>query len=70
MAEKGLSPDQVQGTGRDGRVMKEDVARAASAPAPAPAPATDDPSALEARIDQLEEELAELRERLDRLEGR
>ena len=39
MAEKGLSPDQVQGTGRDGRVMKEDVARAASAPAPAPAPA-------------------------------
>ena len=39
MAEKGLSPDQVQGTGRDGRVMKEDVARADSAPAPAPAPA-------------------------------
>ncbi len=41
MAEAGLSPDQVQGTGRDGRVMKEDVARtAAAAPitaAPAPA---------------------------------
>ncbi len=31
MAEAGLSPDQVQGTGRDGRVMKEDVARAAAA---------------------------------------
>ncbi len=40
MAEKGLSPDQVEGTGRDGRIMKEDVARAAAAPAAsAPAPA-------------------------------
>ncbi|WP_282152481.1 2-oxoglutarate dehydrogenase complex dihydrolipoyllysine-residue succinyltransferase [Ruegeria atlantica] len=45
MAEAGLSADQVTGTGRDGRIMKEDVARAAttaSAPAPAaaaPAPA-------------------------------
>ena len=41
MAEAGLSADQVQGTGRDGRVMKEDVARAASAApvAAAPAPA-------------------------------
>ena len=37
MAEKGLTADQVQGTGRDGRIMKEDVARAAAAPAPAPA---------------------------------
>ncbi len=47
MAEAGLSPDAVQGTGRDGRIMKEDVARtvagapgaAAAAVAPAPAPA-------------------------------
>ncbi len=39
MAEKGLSADQVTGTGRDGRVMKEDVLKAAAAPAPAPAPA-------------------------------
>ena len=43
MAEAGLSPDQVQGTGRDGRVMKDDVQRAvaagAAAPAAAPAPA-------------------------------
>ncbi|MEM1300001.1 MAG: 2-oxoglutarate dehydrogenase complex dihydrolipoyllysine-residue succinyltransferase [Pseudomonadota bacterium] len=39
MAEAGLSPDQVTGTGRDGRIMKEDVAKAASAPAPAAAPA-------------------------------
>ncbi|PWE27901.1 dihydrolipoamide succinyltransferase [Pararhodobacter marinus] len=30
MAEAGLSSDQVQGTGRDGRVMKEDVQRAVS----------------------------------------
>ncbi|WP_071795545.1 2-oxoglutarate dehydrogenase complex dihydrolipoyllysine-residue succinyltransferase [Natronohydrobacter thiooxidans] len=36
MAEKGLSPDQVTGTGRDGRIMKEDVQRAAAAPAAAP----------------------------------
>ncbi|MFP1642880.1 2-oxoglutarate dehydrogenase complex dihydrolipoyllysine-residue succinyltransferase [Pontitalea aquivivens] len=45
MAEAGLGADQVTGTGRDGRIMKEDVARAAAAPAPAavsiaPAPAS------------------------------
>ena len=47
MAEANLTPDQVQGTGRDGRIMKEDVARtvagaagaAAAAATPAPAPA-------------------------------
>jgi 2-oxoglutarate dehydrogenase E2 component (dihydrolipoamide succinyltransferase) len=39
MAEAGLTADQVTGTGRDGRIMKEDVARAATgAPAPAAAP--------------------------------
>ncbi len=43
MAEAGLTPAQVTGTGRDGRVMKEDVAAAAAAaattaPAAAPAP--------------------------------
>ena len=47
LAEAGLSADTVKGTGRDGRVMKEDVARtvagaagaqaAAATPAPAPA---------------------------------
>ncbi|MEM7508794.1 MAG: 2-oxoglutarate dehydrogenase complex dihydrolipoyllysine-residue succinyltransferase [Pseudomonadota bacterium] len=46
MAEKGIDPASIQGTGRDGRVMKEDVQRAASgAPAPAaaraPMPAND-----------------------------
>ena len=46
MAEANLTPDQVQGTGRDGRIMKEDVARtvadvpAAAPAAPAPAPAS------------------------------
>ncbi len=46
MAEAGLSSDQVAGSGRDGRVMKDDVAKAAAAgaaataaPAAAPAPA-------------------------------
>ena len=47
MAEAGLSRDQVTGSGRDGRVMKEDVARAAAAPAPAPAPAPRAPSAAD-----------------------
>ncbi len=36
MAEAGLSPDQVSGSGRDGRVMKEDVTRAAAAATSAP----------------------------------
>jgi 2-oxoglutarate dehydrogenase E2 component (dihydrolipoamide succinyltransferase) len=39
MAEAGITRDQVTGTGRDGRVMKEDVAKAAVAPAPVTAPA-------------------------------
>jgi len=39
MEEAGLSAAAVTGTGRDGRIMKEDVARAVAAPAPAPAPA-------------------------------
>jgi len=41
MAEAGLSPDKVEGTGRDGRIMKDDVARAVaatSAPSARPAP--------------------------------
>ena len=44
MAEAGLSPDQVQGTGRDGRIMKEDVARAVAGAAGAPAPAAAAPA--------------------------
>jgi len=42
MAEKGLDPASVTGTGRDGRIMKEDVQKALQAPkaveTPAPAP--------------------------------
>jgi 2-oxoglutarate dehydrogenase E2 component (dihydrolipoamide succinyltransferase) len=56
MAEAGLSADEVTGTGRDGRVMKEDVAKAAVAPPPvaatpvprAPVPADD--AAREERV--------------------
>ncbi len=39
MAEKGLSADQVTGTGKDSRIMKEDVLNAATKPASAPAAA-------------------------------
>ena len=38
MAEAGLSRDQITGTGRDGRVMKDDVTRAVAVAASAPAP--------------------------------
>src|SRR3989338_3369328 len=59
MEEAGLTAAQVQGTGRDGRVMKEDVARAAAAApitaAPAPAaipraPVPADDAAREERV--------------------
>lgn len=39
MAEAGISRDAITGTGRDGRVMKEDVAKAVAAAAATPAPA-------------------------------
>ncbi|MGJ8604437.1 MAG: 2-oxoglutarate dehydrogenase complex dihydrolipoyllysine-residue succinyltransferase [Marivita sp.] len=39
MAEAGLSAAQVQGSGRDGRIMKDDVAKAVAAASSAPAPA-------------------------------
>jgi 2-oxoglutarate dehydrogenase E2 component (dihydrolipoamide succinyltransferase) len=44
MEERGLSPEEVQGSGRDGRVMKEDVLKAA-APVPAPSRAAGAPVA-------------------------
>jgi 2-oxoglutarate dehydrogenase E2 component (dihydrolipoamide succinyltransferase) len=59
MAEAGLTPAQVQGTGRDGRVMKEDVARAATAapvtaaPAPAAIPRAPVPADDAAREDRV-----------------
>ena len=48
MAEAGLSPDAVTGTGRDGRIMKDDVARAVASASPAPAPAETKPAAAQA----------------------
>jgi 2-oxoglutarate dehydrogenase E2 component (dihydrolipoamide succinyltransferase) len=45
MAEKGVAPDSVQGSGKKGRVLKEDV-EAASAPAPA-APQAPQPADLD-----------------------
>ncbi|KPP87448.1 MAG: dihydrolipoyllysine-residue succinyltransferase [Rhodobacteraceae bacterium HLUCCO07] len=54
MAEAGLDPSQVKGTGRDGRIMKEDVQKAiatgtsdarTSTPAPEPKPAASTPRA-------------------------
>ncbi|REC58044.1 2-oxoglutarate dehydrogenase complex dihydrolipoyllysine-residue succinyltransferase [Rhodosalinus sediminis] len=54
MAEAGLSRDQVAGSGRDGRVMKEDVAKAAqgagAASAKAPAPASEPAQAPRAPV--------------------
>jgi len=62
MAEKNIDPSSVQGSGKDGRIMKEDVAKAANAPkaasvsvAPAPAsaprgPVNADDGAREERV--------------------
>jgi 2-oxoglutarate dehydrogenase E2 component (dihydrolipoamide succinyltransferase) len=48
MAEAGLTRDEVTGTGRDGRVMKEDVARAVADRARAPEPAARAPEPVPA----------------------
>ncbi|MEM9523084.1 MAG: 2-oxoglutarate dehydrogenase complex dihydrolipoyllysine-residue succinyltransferase [Pseudomonadota bacterium] len=56
MAEAGLSRDRVQGTGRDGRVMKEDVQAAIAAAAVTPPPAPSIPRAPVAAEDADREE--------------
>ncbi|WP_370402369.1 2-oxoglutarate dehydrogenase complex dihydrolipoyllysine-residue succinyltransferase [Sulfitobacter sp. JB4-11] len=59
MAEAGVSRDQITGSGRDGRVMKEDVAKAIAAgtsAAPAPAEAKQAPRAPSAADDAAREE--------------
>ena len=47
LAEKGVSPDSVKGTGKDGRITKEN-AQAAQKPAPVPAKAESKPTASSA----------------------
>ena len=56
MAEAGLSADQVQGSGRDGRIMKDDVAKAVASAAPAPAPVAAAPRAPVSADDAAREE--------------
>jgi len=49
LAEKGIAPDQITGTGRDGRITKEDAQNAQAKPVPAAsAPAAPAPSATPA----------------------
>ncbi len=73
MAEAGLSAAAVQGTGRDGRIMKEDVARAvatAAAPAPAaaaaPAAAVRGPVAAEDSVREEKVKMTRLRQTIAR----
>jgi len=56
MAEAGISRNAVQGTGRDGRAMKDDVARAVAAAASTPAPAAAAPRAPVSADDASREE--------------
>jgi 2-oxoglutarate dehydrogenase E2 component (dihydrolipoamide succinyltransferase) len=68
MAEAGLADGQVRGTGRDGRVMKEDVqaAIAVAAAAPAPAPAATPAATLRPPV-AVDDEAREKRVRMTRL---
>jgi 2-oxoglutarate dehydrogenase E2 component (dihydrolipoamide succinyltransferase) len=58
MAEQGIDPAGIEGSGRDGRIMKEDVLAAIAAPkaAPAPAPAAPAPRAPTPVADAAREE--------------
>ncbi|SDC52903.1 2-oxoglutarate dehydrogenase complex dihydrolipoyllysine-residue succinyltransferase [Ruegeria marina] len=68
MAEAGLSAAQVSGTGRDGRIMKHDVAAAVAAAAAAPAaPAAPAPAAAPRAPTLAEDAAREERVRMTRL---
>jgi 2-oxoglutarate dehydrogenase E2 component (dihydrolipoamide succinyltransferase) len=61
LAEAGVNPAQVQGSGKDGRITKEDAAKAISSPtpvaspaAPTPPPAAPAPSVAFSRVDRVE----------------
>ncbi len=56
MAEQGIDPASLSGTGRDGRIMKEDVLAAIAAPKPALAPAAPAPRAPTPVADAAREE--------------
>ncbi len=67
MSEAGLSADQVAGTGRDGRIMKEDVAKAiAATPTPA-ATAPAEPAAVPRAPVAADDEAREERVKMTRL---
>jgi len=66
MSEAGLSPDEVEGSGRDGRVMKEDVAKAAAAAAAAPSASAEPAQAPRAPV-AAEDEAREERVKMTRL---
>jgi len=61
MAEKGMDAANVQGSGKRGQILKEDVMKAASAPAPAaraPLPAEDGPREERVRMTRLRQTIA------------
>ena len=66
MAEAGLSEAQVKGTGRDGRIMKEDVAKAAAAAKSAPSASAAPASAPRAPV-KAEDAAREERVKMTRL---
>lgn len=62
MAERGLSADQVQGTGKDGRITKEDALAAKKAPAETkPAASTPAPAPVSGQRTQRREKMSSLR---------
>jgi 2-oxoglutarate dehydrogenase E2 component (dihydrolipoamide succinyltransferase) len=66
MAEAGVSRDAVTGTGRDGRIMKEDVARAAAAPRTAAPAAPRAPSAAQDAAREERVKMSRLRQTIAR----